>query len=91
MANQKETSTVVGRAKVNFTSADGNQIRGENFYINTPLNDASEGSEAYKIFVRHERLVSLGYIPNVGDEVVINFDRRGRLTSFVKVDDDELI
>lgn len=91
MVNQT-ASEVVGRAKVNFTSADGNKIQGESFYITSPMSpDSGVGCEAYKLFVRSERLASLGYIPSVGDTVNINFDRRGRLTSFVKVDDDELI
>lgn len=70
--------TVIGVQPVNFTGSDGRQVTGHNLYVTYP-SDRVEGVVSMKVFIP-SRIV---FVPNVGDEIDIIYNRYGKVHDIV--------
>lgn len=75
---------IVGIRGVSFKDDSGRQVDGTSFYY---LMDADgvAGQLAGKFFLSHQKCDRMDYVPNVGDEVWVYYDRYGKPNRFEKV------
>ena len=80
---------VIGTAPLSFKGKDGSLVEGTTIYTSSPLDPAKGGSgcSAEKFFLSKTRLASLDFVPKVGDEVEILFNRFGKVATVRKVSD----
>ena len=80
-----EKVQVVGMRSVSFKDEkDGRQIDGVSLYLLLD-HPQVEGKMADKVFVSSQRLSDLPYMPKVGEEVWVDYDRRGKVSQFKPV------
>lgn len=76
----EEVYTVAGIRKVDFLDKEGKAVRGETIFLSKPI-DAKMGTgiEFEKAFFSEERLAAMTYKPEVGDQVEVLYNRRGKI------------
>lgn len=72
---------VVGIRKVDFTAKDGNRISGVSLFGSYPITKNGEGYSVDKIFLSDKKMADCGYFPEVGDEIIVNYNRFGKVDS----------
>lgn len=72
---------IVGLRKMSFTSQDGQQVEGMNFYY-LMEDDHVEGKVAGKFFMSTAVLSQVGFVPNVGETVKVFYNRYGKANAF---------
>ena len=77
-------SKVIGIRNSSFKGNDGAEVKGVNIYFTDPLENGS-GYAAERVFVTEQRLQETGYKPQVGDEISVNYNRFGKVSSIVKI------
>lgn len=77
--------TVIGRRKVEFTAQDGNQIQGVSLYVSYPITKNGEGMAAEKIFLSAKKLENLDFLPEIGDEINVQYNRYGKVDTITPV------
>lgn len=76
---------IVGVRKVNFTDKQtGNTVSGVTYFF-TFKQDGVDGVAADKVFIHQDRLVDLSYLPSPGDEVILLWNRYGKLADVQKI------
>lgn len=70
---------VVGIRNVDFTAQDGNKISGMSIYCSYEITKNGEGYAVEKIFLSDRKMNDCGYVPSVGDEVNITYNRFGKV------------
>lgn len=75
---------IVGLRPVSFKDDNGRQVDGTSFFY---LMDADGvvGQLAGKFFLSHLKRDGMDYVPTVGDEVWVYYDRYGKVNRFEKV------
>lgn len=75
---------IVGIRGVSFKDDSDRQVDGTSFYY---LMDADgvAGQLAGKFFLSYQKRDRMDYVPNVGDEVWVYYDRYGKPNRFEKV------
>ena len=74
---------ITGMKKVNFTPKDSDSvIEGYNLYLTYEARDTA-GYACERIFVSEYRLGE--YVPALGDEVHVNYNRFGKVDSVVRI------
>ena len=68
---------VIGIRPSSFKGDEGDQVSGKNFYVTEPL-EKGEGLSAERVFITDKKLNSWDYVPKVGDEVRLEYNRFGR-------------
>lgn len=77
-----EVIMIVGMQSVNFTDdRTGQQVIGTSFFF-TQEKDNVEGMAAGKMFVSNQKVAQLSYIPHVGDQVKVFYNRYGKPEDF---------
>lgn len=77
-----EKIQVVGMRSVSFKDEkDGRQISGVSLYCLLD-HPQVEGKMADKVFISSQRLQDLPYMPAVGEEVWVDYDRYGKVSRF---------
>lgn len=72
---------VVGFYKKAFTAQDGRTISGINLYTGKPIERDGEGvCMVNRDFVSDSKLGRYGYVPKIGDDIQITYDRNGKVT-----------
>lgn len=80
-----EKIVVVGFRSVEFVDEKTQRpVKGTSFFY-TMKADNVVGSLAGKMFVAETRLSGLDYVPAVGDECLVYYDRFGKPAQFVKL------
>lgn len=80
-----EKVRIVGTRAVQFSDdRDGRTVSGVSFYY-TMLDERVEGEMAGKFFLSAQRLQDQPYVPAVGDECFIDYDRYGKVSRFEKL------
>lgn len=80
-----EKIVVVGFRSVEFTDEKTHKVvKGTSFYY-TMKADGVVGSMAGKMFLSDMKLAGLDYVPAVGDECLVYYDRFGKPGQFVKL------
>lgn len=74
-----ERMKIVGLRDVSFEDKKrpGQMVEGTSFYF-TREDDNVDGLMAGKLFIGSNRLTQLSYCPDVGDDVIIYYDRYGK-------------
>lgn len=70
---------IIGIKRSNFTTREGNEIHGINLYLTYPLSgEQAQGQCAERLYMTDEKLARCGYVPKLGDEVRISYNRFGK-------------
>ncbi len=78
---------IVGIRTVDFKdSQSGKPVTGFSFYYTMEENNSKlEGVSCGKIFVSSEYFSKLSYVPSVGQECFVYYNRFGKLSSFAPI------
>lgn len=76
-----EKITIVGYRDVNFTDDSGREVSGRSYYYNA-VSDGVEGLISGKLFVSSKLLADLQYRPLPGDDVIVYYNRFGKVGQF---------
>lgn len=68
---------VIGFRRRSFKGNDGSDVSGVNLYLTEP-NEKGEGLACDRIFVLDKYLNACGYVPKLGDEVRVEYNRYGK-------------
>ena len=71
---------IVGLKKTRFTGSDGKPVSGITVYLTEPQKDV-EGLATDRIFLTDERVNNLSFTLAVGLEIVIYYNRYGKVAS----------
>ena len=75
---------LIGYMRNNFTPEDGKTVTGFNLYLSYPLTGEEAGGFAVdRIYMTDAKLAQSNYKPKVGDEVIINYNRYGKVASII--------
>lgn len=78
---------IVGIRSVRFKGQDGEQVAGVNIYVTVPIDeDKGEGCSTERYFVTDSRRANWTYVPRVGDEVRIIYNRYGKCDEMTAVE-----
>ncbi|MCI8593740.1 MAG: hypothetical protein HFF09_00605 [Oscillospiraceae bacterium] len=70
---------IIGIRKSEFTGSDGDTVKGVNYYLTEPMTASSaEGLLAERVYLTEKRLSELGFVPKLGDEVSVEYNRFGK-------------
>lgn len=73
--------TVIGYKESKFKGEDGTEITGMNIYCSYPINKGGEGVACERLYVTDAKLERCGYVPSVGDSVVVQYNKFGKVAS----------
>lgn len=74
-----EVMTIVGYRDMSFKGNDGSDVTGRQFFF--VMNDPQvQGQVAGKFFLSSAALGNIGYIPTIGDEVEVYYNRYGKVS-----------
>lgn len=76
---------VIGRRKVDFKAQDGSQIQGLSLYCTYPITKDGDGMAAEKIFLSARKLEQLDFMPEVGDEINVQYNRFGKVDTIMQI------
>ena len=68
---------VIGFRKSSFKGDDGSQVSGVNLYL-TEKCEKGEGQSCERVYITDQRLTACGYVPKLGDEVALEYNRWGK-------------
>lgn len=68
---------VIGFRKSSFKGDDGSQVSGVNLYL-TEKCEKGEGLSCERVYITDQRLNDCGYVPKLGDEVALEYNRWGK-------------
>ncbi len=68
---------VVGIRPSSFKGDDGKEVSGINFYLTEPLTKG-QGVSAERVYLTDQKIQDMGYMPKVGDEVFLEYNRYGK-------------
>ena len=71
------TMKVIGFRKSSFKCYDGSQVSGVNLYL-TEKCEKGEGQSCERVYITDQRLTACGYVPKLGDEVALEYNRWGK-------------
>lgn len=73
---------VIGYKQSNFRAKDGTAVEGYNIYCTYPFNSPiADGEACERLYISDKRLNDCGYVPCVGDEVEVMYNRFGKVAS----------
>lgn len=80
-----ETRKVAGYRRVEFRSDDGSDIHGWNVYflIQMDKSDRQDGCRGDKVYIPDNVCRDSNYLPQVGDEITICFNRYGKVSKII--------
>ena len=78
--------TVIGFRPSSFKGEQGDTISGMNIYLTYPL-DKGTGQGTERVYLTGAKLNKAGYIPAVGDEVRIEYNRYGKPDGIYPLDE----
>lgn len=68
---------VIGFRRSTFKGKDGADVSGVNLYLTEP-NGKGEGLSCDRVYVLDKYLSACGYVPKLGDEVRLEYNRYGK-------------
>lgn len=80
-----EVMTIVGYRDMSFKGNDGSDVTGRQFFF-TMKDPQVQGEMAGKFFLSAAALSHIGYIPGVGDEVEVYYNRYGKVSQIRNVE-----
>ena len=81
-------ATIIGVLQTAFTTKDGNAISGTTLYVTEPIPaNRGKGSSADKVFLSSTKLAEQDFVPAVGQEVDVLFNKFGKVAKLVLKDE----
>ena len=83
---------IVGFLPMSFQGSDGGLVSGTKFFyvlLDSQKRDL-QGQETGFCFLSAQKLAAIGYMPKVGDTVLLYYNRYGKPDSFTLIDDEPL-
>ena len=77
--------TIIGFRPSSFKGDQGDTISGMNIYLTYPL-DKGTGQGTERVFLTDAKLNNVGYIPAVGDNVRVEYNRFGKCAGIYPVE-----
>lgn len=78
----EEIFKVFAVKELDFTAQDGNTISGRNIFMGQETHERGwQGMSCEKFFVRKDSDCYKGYCPKAGEEVIVEFNRYGKIQS----------
>lgn len=78
-----EVYTLVGIRDLDFTGSDGSKVSGCNLYFTFEHKDC-DGVCTDKIFVSKKKFSELSFIPEIGCDCQVHYNRFGKVANIVK-------
>lgn len=78
---------VIGFNKSDFTTKDGKEICGMRLYLTAPLTGNGKGLSCESIYMTDEKLARCNYTPNLGDEVMVSYNRFQKPEAITRIKD----
>lgn len=79
---------IIGKRPSGFTTKDGTNIEGVTMYLAEVMHSpGAEGKSAERVFLSKQKLASLDFIPAVGMEVDVFYNRFGKVATIRLLDD----
>lgn len=75
--------TLVGMRNVNFKGSDGNPVEGVNLFF-TYEDTHIDGLGVEKLFIGNKRFCELSFMPVIGSQCSIRYNRYGKVADIVK-------
>lgn len=77
---------VIGMKESNFVTKEGTQIEGFNIYLTYALTgDNAKGCGCNRVYITRAKLENGGYMPELGDEVTLTYNRFGKVAAILPV------
>ena len=70
---------IIGIRPSSFKGDQGEMVTGKNIYVSYPL-DKGEGLGADRFFVTDKKMADWFYVPAVGDEIRLEYNRFGKVS-----------
>lgn len=74
---------VIGMRRVDFSAQDGNRITGYSLYCTFPIGKGGTGEGCDKIFLSDNKIAQSNYLPQVGDEINVSYNRFGKVDAVI--------
>lgn len=74
---------VIGIRKLDFTGNDGKPVKGTQFFLSESLEAPAEGVSTEKVFLKPDALAQMSYIPKMGDNVEVRYNKYGKASALV--------
>ena len=74
---------VIGKKDYQFQAENGTTYTGMTFHCTEPL-EGGEGEIGFKVSLSDAKYAQLGYVPAIGDEVTVLYNRYGKADAFIK-------
>lgn len=78
-------SKIIGIRKLDFTGSDGKPVQGTQFFLSEPMDAPAEGVSTEKAFLKPDAVVALGFVPKLGDEVEVRYNKYGKASTLVRM------
>lgn len=75
---------VIGYRNVDFKGQDGDSVSGVSIYVTESIEKNGEGYATDKIFLSTAKIADLGYKPQLGDRLEVQYNRYGKVAAVVK-------
>ena len=83
---------LIGMQSVNFKGKDGNQVTGKNFFFAEKISaDRGAGYSTEKVFLTEDKIKSLPFVPQLGNEIQVFYNKFGKVGTLVKLSSDDFI
>lgn len=76
---------VIGRRKVSFKAQDGSQIEGLSLFCAYPITKDGDGVGVEKIFLSANKLSQLDFMPELDDEINVQYNRFGKVDTITQI------
>lgn len=76
--------TLVGMRTVDFKGSDGNRVEGVNLFF-TFEDKNIDGCGTEKVFVGNDRFNQLSFVPSLGGQCELRYNKYGKVADIVKV------
>ncbi len=74
---------VVGIRHLDFTGNDGRAVKGTQFFLSEPMEAPAQGVSTEKAFLKPDALNNMGFMPKLGDEVEVRYNKYGKASALV--------
>ena len=75
---------LIGFKRSNFRTAEGTLVTGYNLYLTYPASgEDAAGAICDRIYMTDDKLSKCGYVPHVGDEVTVTYNRFGKAAAII--------
>lgn len=83
-------SKIIGLKSMSFTTKDGTHIEGTKIFTSDPIKNG-KGVEPESVFLTRDKMAALDFVPDVGMDIEILYNRWGKVKTIKTNSDDDFI